>query len=109
MNLPPFFPCAAWIVTGEAGAPHGGVYPPIEKQPDGTLIVDRAEGAIRLFDNRDHPNGRLVPADAPRAVLRLYRRDWQLRYLRAVDAFPIIADIDAAMKAWARYCARRPA
>lgn len=109
MNLPCFMPRKRWIASDDPGVPYQSVYPPIEKRADGMLIVDRAAGAIAVFDNRDHPNARALPPGAPRPVKLLYRRDWQLRCLRAVHAGPIMADIGAALDAWARFCAGRPA
>lgn len=109
MSLPPFRPSKRWQRAGAPAVLHASVYPPIEKLADGRLIVDRCGEEIAVFDNRDHPNAALLPAGVPKAVRRLYRRDWQLRFLRAVEAGPIIADIDAAMAAWSGFQARAAA
>jgi hypothetical protein len=107
--LPDFRPSRIWTEVGCEAKPYAGVFPPIEKRADGTLIVDRSGAMGVLFDNRDHPNLQALPADAPRAVKRLYRRDFQLFWLRATDAFPAVRAMEAAFDAWAAYGASRSA
>lgn len=109
MTLPRFLPVKHWLPATAPGRGHGSVYPPIEKLADGRLIVDRCGVEIAVFDNRDHPNAALLPPGTPRAVVRLYRRDWQLRFLRAVEAGPILAEIEAALAAWTRFTSQRAA
>ena len=78
-------------------------FPPIQKMPDGRLIVDwwtSKDGMImcKIWTRADHPNMATLPEDAPRAVRTVYTADIQLAMLRGTNEQAL-----AAMDAWERY------
>lgn len=58
---------------------------------------------VKVFENRDHPNIGLLPSNAPRIVKRMFKREYQLRLIRATDAAPLMAESRAAEAAWNEY------
>lgn len=109
-KLPNFLPQASWepAPAGFAPVAYGSVLPPIQKHADGRLIVDYKRGAdgswqVAVFDNRDSPALAALPQHTPRAVKMVFRREWQLRFLRTTEGFSISDDIEAAHHAWWRF------
>lgn len=87
---------------------YGSAFPPVSKLADGRLVIDqslRADGGydVKVFDNADAPQLALLPANAPRAVKAIFRREWRLRYLRSTDATSVMNDINRACEAWAKF------
>ena len=82
--------------------PQSAQFPPIEKMADGGLMVDRCHYPDRVeakvWDRADHPNARLLPVDAPRAVRHLYSASGQLAYLRGD-----YEQANRALFAWEKY------
>lgn len=108
-------PAKVWepAPVGFTPAVYGSVYPPIQKLPDGRLVVDqsrRQDGSydVAVFDNRDDPAIGQLPLYCPRSVRQLFRREWRLRFLRATEAASILADIDRALHDWAEFNKVRP-
>lgn len=128
MGLPDFSPETreAHFEDPKWAKPWGGVAPPLHKLPNGELVVDWARyrkeapdaeaflkerypdwqqdpkaGFViaKVWRKADHPNMRLLPKNAPRAVKALYRADVQLALLRGSY------DTEPAFEAWAAYCA----
>ena len=75
-------------------------FPPIEKLPDGRLIVNewplpygetRKHCIAIVWTRADHPNHAMIPPGAPRVVRALYKTDGQLAFLRG--------DYDLAIRA----------
>lgn len=67
--------------------------------PDGSLH------SVRMALLRDHPAlARLgAMAHVPRVVKTLYRKQTRLAHARAHECWPVLAAMDAAEGAWARY------
>ena len=86
----------------------GVQFPPIQKMPDGRLIVQWWDTAqwwkespkimCKVWTPGDHPNMAALPDDAPRAVRAAYLASNQLAMLRGNYDSSI-----AAMEAWQRY------
>lgn len=119
MTLPDFKPITEEIEAPSEYRPQlrgpQVVWPAVQKLSDGSLAVDWWQGAdgkimIRKWNNADHPNMKALPVNAPRTVKQLYRREFQLRLLRAVGT-AAQRDINRAETDWKSYASKpqRPA
>ena len=93
--------------VGFAAVEYMSVKPPLIKIPDGRIVVNywksrNGKFITQVWGNCDHPNISLLPHDAPKEVIELYRKPQQLAYLRMSDAAPWMNLVDKARDAWDR-------
>lgn len=103
-------PAPSWFRPEWARLEVSMTYPHSRKLPDGSMLIS----ACRMLDNsyeimtldvKDHPNIKLLPEDAPKAVRAMYTASNQLAFARATSC-----DFDktnAAKNAWRKYWLNR--
>jgi len=130
MELPDYTPVgvkwikAPWLWKSRK-IPVGTTYPPIKKYKEFLVLdeyrskplinINKDEGRLRIWfqiqggmnlkiwKKEDHPNLKLLPENAPRAVKKLYYADYQLAYLRMTDCLSYLNDADLARKKWTEF------
>jgi hypothetical protein len=112
-DLPSYRPVGAeWIpVPASYRLEHHGptkVFPDIQKLPDGRLALDwyRAldgRPMVKAWRQADHYNMAQLPSTCPRVVRQLYRAEFQLRWLRMVEAWWWFKAVYEAERAWEKW------
>lgn len=88
-----------------------GWNPRTVKLDHSTMAIDFASdatgsdklGSVLVAEVEDHPILATLPANAPKVIKHIYRKDVRLRYLRMDDAWSYTRDMTAADEAAKRY------